>query len=77
MRNATPAATQAVPGAVAISDQLLQQDLTEDMMDKTYQTADGKFFRLAAKEFAFMKKHNLPLPQLYFLDRLKTHITQK
>jgi len=45
--------------------------INSDVLKKVVQDENGNYYRIVQMEYDFLVKHNLPLPELHWLDRVK------
>lgn len=41
------------------------------IMKKVIRDAEGNIYKIIPMEYEFLKKHNLPIPQVHWLQRIK------
>lgn len=69
------AAQKSVAETSELPDRL--QDFTDDMLKMTFQSAEsGKSYKIIAKELAFHRKFNIPLPRIAPQERIMNFIKQ-
>jgi len=43
----------------------------EEILKKVIKDESGNYYRITKMEYNFLKKHDLPLPEIHWLDRIK------
>ncbi len=58
---------------VKVSD-LDLQNYDKDICEKVIESEDGNFYRIMPIEYEFLKKHNLPLPDIHWKETMKLQL---